>query len=86
LKIIKISKGRLIKHSDSLNPEILKKYNISERETDILKQLVSGKTNKEISDTLFVSLSTVRTHIYNIFQKTNSKNRIEVINLFFKVN
>jgi DNA-binding CsgD family transcriptional regulator len=79
---IKLSKPS--KYLNELNPQIIKKYNISKKEIEIIKQLVLGKTNKEISDTLFISLSTVKTHIYNIFQKTNVKKRIEIINLFFK--
>lgn len=75
---------KLSKYLNELNPQIIKKYNISKKEIEIIKQLVLGKTNKEISDTLFISLSTVKTHIYNIFQKTNVKKRIEIINLFFK--
>jgi len=37
--------------------------------------------NKEISDTLFISLQTVKDHIYRIFQKTDVKNRVQLINL-----
>jgi DNA-binding CsgD family transcriptional regulator len=81
---IKLSKINLNNYSTDINSQIIKKYNISEREIEVIKQLVSGKTNKEISDTLFISLSTVRTHIYNVFLKTNVKNRVEIINLFFK--
>ena len=38
-----------------------------------------GKSNKEIAEELFLSESTVKTHIYNIFRKMDVKNRIEVI-------
>jgi len=65
----------------TLDREKLNRFRISEREEDVIKKIVEGKTNKEIADELFVSLSTVRTHIYNIFQKTGAKNRIEVINI-----
>ena len=36
-------------------------------------------SNKEIAETLFLSESTVKTHIYNIFRKLEVKNRVGVI-------
>ncbi len=44
-------------------------------------QLCAGKTNKEISRALFISLQTVKDHIYRIYLKTNVKNRVQLINL-----
>ncbi len=70
---------------NALDVNAIAKYKISEREAEIIKELASGRTNKEIADKLFISSSTVRTHIYNIFQKTYSKNRVELINLFYRV-
>lgn len=65
----------------TLDREKMYKFKISEREEEIVKKIIEGKTNKEIAHELFISLSTVRTHIYNIFQKTGAKNRIDVINI-----
>jgi len=45
------------------------------RERDILSLLLSGKNNKEISDELFISIGTVKTHTHNIFQKANVEDR-----------
>lgn len=61
---------------------IIQKYKLSPREIEVLKLLVLGKKNEEIADVLCISLSTVKTHIRNIFDKTKSRNRIEVRNLF----
>ncbi len=47
--------------------------NLSERETDVLKLLVEGLSNKEIADKLFISIHTVITHRKNISQKTGIK-------------
>ena len=44
-----------------------KKYNISDREVEIIEALVVGKTNKEIAAELFISINTVKTHIKNIY-------------------
>jgi len=68
-----------------ISPEVLQlflvEYKISKREEDVIRHLCEGKTNKEISQTLFISLQTVKDHIYHIYQKTDVKNRVQLINL-----
>ncbi len=44
-------------------------YNLSERETEILKYLVKGFSYKMIASTCYISLDTVRAHIRNIYAK-----------------
>lgn len=46
---------------------------ISDREVEVLKQLASGLSNKEIADKLNISINTVITHRKNISQKTGIK-------------
>jgi DNA-binding CsgD family transcriptional regulator len=41
-------------------------------------------TNQEISDSLFISVQTVKDHIYRIFLKTGVKNRVQLTNLLGK--
>ena len=48
---------------------------ITNREKEILVNLAQGQTNKEISQRLMLSPSTVRNHISNIFAKLNISNR-----------
>jgi DNA-binding NarL/FixJ family response regulator len=45
------------------------KYNLSEREIEILKYLVKGYSYKMIAGTCFISMDTVRGHIRNIYAK-----------------
>ena len=46
---------------------------LTERESEVLKLLVTGKANKEIADTLFISTHTVISHRKNISKKTGIK-------------
>lgn len=57
------------------------KYNISVREVDVIKQMLLGHSNVEISEKLFISKKTVESHLYSCFKKTQVKNRIQLINL-----
>lgn len=61
--------------------QFLEEFKISRREEEVIRQLCEGKMNKEISDDLFISLQTVKDHVYRIYQKTDVKNRVQLINL-----
>jgi DNA-binding CsgD family transcriptional regulator len=56
-------------------------FEISPRETDIVREICNGLSNKEISETLFISLQTVKDHTHRIYIKTNVKSRVQLINL-----
>jgi DNA-binding CsgD family transcriptional regulator len=57
--------------------ETATRFALSPRETEVLALIVAGKTNDEIAKALFVSLSTIKTHIASIFAKTGARNRLE---------
>lgn len=59
----------------------IEKYGISKRETEVVHLICTGNSNQEISDSLFISLQTVKDHIYNIYLKTGVKNRVQLTNL-----
>ena len=42
---------------------------LTAREQEVLKLILSGKSNREIAETLFISESTVKTHVRNIYSK-----------------
>ena len=67
--------------SENTRISFIKQYKISKRETEIIDEIIQGKTNKEISERLFISLQTVKDHIHNIFLKTEVKNRVQLSNL-----
>lgn len=58
------------------------KYNISEREKEIIYLILAGKSNKDIEDRLYISIGTVKNHVYNIYKKLHVKNRAQLLNLF----
>ncbi|KAA1243009.1 response regulator transcription factor [Aquimarina sp. RZ0] len=52
---------------------------LSKQESTIKELIISGKSNKEIANELFISISTVKTHISNIYSKLNISNRKELV-------
>jgi DNA-binding NarL/FixJ family response regulator len=50
---------------------------LSARELDIARLVAVGRTNQEICDELFLSLSTVKTHLGSIQSKLGARNRVE---------
>lgn len=62
-----------------LNETELQKLNLTSREYEVLQQLSKGLSNAEIAEQLFLSLSTVKTHISNLFFKMEVKNRTQAI-------
>ena len=69
------------KATDISFDEFCKKFEVSPRETDIIREICNGLSNKEISDKLFISLQTVKDHTHRIYIKTNVKSRVQLINL-----
>ncbi len=55
------------------------KYQLTDREIQILQNLAYGLTNKEISDKLFLSEGTVKNYISNIYHKLEVKDRTHAI-------
>lgn len=64
--------------------DLADKYNLTEREISVIKELIKGSTYKDIGETLYVSINTVRTHINNIYKKCDVRSKIELINLLDK--
>lgn len=52
---------------------------LTQREIEILQLIIKGHSNNEIAGMLFLSLGTIKTYIYNIYQKMGVKNRIAAI-------
>ncbi|MGI8769850.1 MAG: response regulator [Acidobacteriaceae bacterium] len=50
---------------------------LTDRETDVLKLIVSGNSNKEIASALFISEATVKTHVNNLLSKLGVSDRTQ---------
>ena len=62
-----------------LDTSLVSQLGLSKRELEILSLLAQGHSNQEIAAKLFVSLSTVKTHIQNLFEKLDVKRRIQAV-------
>jgi DNA-binding CsgD family transcriptional regulator len=51
---------------------------LSEREIEAVRQIARGRTNQEIGAALFISLSTVKSHVSTIQTKLGLRNRVEI--------
>ena len=62
-----------------LDRSLVSQLGLSKRELEILSLLAQGHSNQEIAAKLFVSLSTVKTHIQNLFEKLDVKRRTQAV-------
>lgn len=53
---------------------------LSERELEVLRELSTGKSNKQIGEELCISLATVKTHVINIYSKMQVNSRLAAVN------
>lgn len=69
------SKARIV--SEAVNP-------LTDRECEVLELILSAKSNRAIAEKLFISESTVKTHVKNIFAKYDVASRAELISTLLK--
>ena len=62
-----------------LDTSLVSQLELSKRELEILGLLAEGHSNQEIAAKLFVSLSTVKTHIQNLFENLDVKRRTQAV-------
>ncbi|WP_400081210.1 response regulator transcription factor [Winogradskyella sp. R77965] len=60
------------------------KSKLSKQEQVVLEHLLENKTNKDIAEALFLSVSTVKSHTNNIYKKLNAQSRDDVKSMFIK--
>jgi DNA-binding CsgD family transcriptional regulator len=74
-----VEKEVLVYPTDTLDQQALEDLNLSSREYEILQLIAKGMSNGEISQHIFLSLSTVKTHVSNLFLKMEVKSRTQAI-------
>lgn len=58
------------------------KYGLTKQEKNVCDMLNKRISNQEITDSLYISVSTVKKHIYNLFNKTSVSSRGMLVSLF----
>ena len=68
--------------NDSEDTEFKKQYDLTDREIEVYVLAAQGLSNHEISEKLFVSVHTVKTHLQHIFSKLDISTRYQLINFY----
>lgn len=81
-KIVVVEKEVVVEKNAGfkMNEAELNRLNLSKRELEVLQLMAQGLSNQQIADQLFVSLSTVKTHANNLFDKMGVERRTQAIN------
>ncbi len=79
--IHKKSLHKPIKLTTEIDHAKIKELDISTREYEVLQEIALGLSNKEIADKLFVSESTIKTHVSNLLIKLNAKRRTQAVQI-----
>ncbi|WP_102399389.1 response regulator transcription factor [Haloimpatiens massiliensis] len=90
-------KGNVVVHPDVANKiicsgveeicssrEVAQDFSLSEKEINIIKEIASGLSNKEISEKLYLSEGTIKNNVTNILSKLNLRDRTQIAIFAFK--
>ena len=69
------------KNPGEIDTKKIASLEISKREYEVLQEISKGLSNKEIADKLFVSESTIKTHVSSLLLKLNAKRRTQAIQI-----
>ena len=81
IKTVVLEKEVYISRNENfvLNESMVAELELSKRELEVLGLIAEGNSNQEIANRIFVSLSTVKTHNQNLFEKLDVKRRTQAI-------
>ncbi|GEP51122.1 hypothetical protein FNO01nite_17940 [Flavobacterium noncentrifugens] len=88
IKTVVVEKEIFVNRNENFVPDQSKisELELSKRELEILNLLAQGHSNQEIAAAIFVSLSTVKTHNQNLFEKLQVNRRIQAVEKAKKLN
>ena len=76
-----IQRLSLFSSGHEVNHQNIQNYNFTPREQEVAELIIKGHTYQQISDTLFISMPTVKTHVSNIYRKAKVNNKMELLNV-----
>ncbi|SFZ90532.1 regulatory protein, luxR family [Flaviramulus basaltis] len=79
--INKKSLHKTVVDSKVINHQKISELEITPREYEVLQSISEGLSNKEIADKLFLSESTIKTHVSNLLVKLNAKRRTQALQI-----
>ena len=77
--INKKSLHKSVEPSVDIDHQKIKELDISNREYEVLQKIAEGLSNKEIAESLFLSESTIKTHVSNLLIKLDAKRRTQAV-------
>ena len=81
IETVVVEKEVFVKRDEPFVPNtaLIARLELSKRELEVLNLMAGGHSNQEIASKLFVSLSTVKTHNQNLFEKLDVKRRTQAV-------
>lgn len=74
----------MLRSENSPQAKPMEQYGLTPREREVLAQLIQGKTYQDIAESLIISPLTVRSHIENLYRKTEVHNKAELVALAYQ--
>lgn len=71
--------------SSEILPLFVAGHGLSEREKEVLAELIDGRSTTQIADVLFISVHTVRDHVKSILEKVGVSSRAELVSELYRL-
>lgn len=73
----------LKKKDNETDKSLMKKFGLTDREAEIMELIISGNSNQQIGEMLFISENTVKKHINNLYRKLDVVNRSQLMTNYY---